>query len=274
VIIASFDGTRSAAVGGVYQYDIGQRLVMHGLPSPQELASLDEMLAGDLVTMQVQFSYMGDSQAEMRLAMWDEGRSAWLVDVPDEYLTRSRDVRVYVYLYYGADETGERAQTAYEATFCPISRPAPDGVVTEDQLEQWADSKAEIEISLSKVGGAIESANKAAGDADEEGSRAAQAAEKANKAAQAAKTAQDKLDDATGDFVNSHKTAASLPAGSDAAASLDMTGETGRLDIGAPMGHVGPKGETGDTGPADIKMEFDTETKTLVITIIVKEGEE
>ena len=221
MIVASFDGTRSAAVSGVYQYDMGQRLVMHGLPSPSELARKDDFLSGDLVTMQVQFSYKGDSQAEMRLAMWDEARQVWMCDVPDEYLTRHRDVQVYVFCYYGADENGERGETAYEATFRPISRPAPSGMVTEDQLEQWTSLKEEIEISMSKVGNAIESATNAASNADTEGKRAAQEARNANEAAKAARYAADNLADAGGDVGNAAGSLSSLPAGSEAAASLD-----------------------------------------------------
>lgn len=276
MIVASFnkEQNRTAAVSGAYQYDTGQRLVMHGLPSPSELAGEDDLLSGDLVTVQAQFSYKGDSQADMRLAMWDEERQVWLCDIPDEYLTRHRDVYVYVYCYYGADETSERGETMYEATFRPISRPAPGGTVTEDQLAQWTELKAEIEISMTKVDNAITGANNAASNADAEGNRAVSEAENANAAAQAAEYAKDKLDDATGDLVNSEKIVTSLAAGSDATVSLDMTGENGLLHIGAPMGNAGPKGEKGDTGPADIKVEFDTETKTLIITTIVTEGEE
>lgn len=276
MIVASFnkEQNRTAAVSGAYQYDTGQRLVMHGLPSPSEMAGRDDLLSGDLVTVQAQFSYKGDSQAEMRLAVWDEDRQVWLVDVPDDYLTRHRDVHVYVYCYYGADETGERGETAYEATFRPISRPAPSGTVTEDQLSQWAALKGEIEISVSKVDNAIEGAESAANAADAAGNRAAQESKRASEAAEAAAYAKDKLNDAAGDFVNSSKSVTSLPAGSEATASLDMTGDVGRLNIGAPMGHDGAKGETGDTGPADIMVSFDPDTKTLTITTIENEGEE
>ena len=105
MIVASFDKNqnRTAAVSGAYQYDIGQRLVMHGLPSPSEMAGEDDLLSGDMVTVQAQFSYVGDSQSEMRIAMWDEERQAWLVGVPDEYLTRHREVHVYVFCYYGSN---------------------------------------------------------------------------------------------------------------------------------------------------------------------------
>jgi len=248
VILASFDRMKSAAVCGAYQYDTGQRLVMHGLPSPGEMAEMDELLSGDLVTVQAQFSYEGDSQAQMRLAMWDEARGTWICDVPDEYLTRHREVHVYVYLYYGADATGERAQTAYEATFRPISRPAPEGTVTGEQLEQWTLMKAEIEIAMAKVENAVDGANSAAKDADGAGARAMRAAQDALDAAQAAQAAAAQLKEAGGS------------AGS-------------RLVLQPECGAAGQKGETGDTGPADVQFDFDSGTGTLTITM-KEEGSE
>lgn len=273
MIVASFnkDQNRTAAVSGAYQYDTGQRLVMHGLPSPQELAGRDDLLSGDLVTVQAQFSYAGDSQADMRLAMWNEDRQVWMVDVPDDYLTRHRDVHVYVFCYYGADENGERGETAYEATFRPISRPAPSGTVTEDQLRQWASLKAEIEISMSNVDNAISAADTAAKDAADAAELARKNAEDAEAAAKAANSAGDALADATGRLNSASKANETLAAGSEASAHIDLSGGMGSLIIGSPQGAAGPKGETGDTGPSDIKVEFDTETKTLTITTIAKE---
>lgn len=272
MIVASFDKTRNrtSAVGGAYQYDTGQRLAMHGLPSPQELAGRDDLLSGDLVTVQAQFSYKGDTQAEMRLAMWDAARSVWLVDVPDEYLTRHRDVHVYVFCYYGADETGERANTAYEATFRPISRPAPSGTVTEDQLKQWAALQAEIEISLSKVDTAIGNATKGAEDANAAAAQAAQAAQDAQDAAQSAQDALDNLNAAGMKVGTSDGDGVSLAAGSAATAEFDLSGRSGRLTIGSPVGANGRKGEQGDKGPADLAFDYDSSTGTLTIT--TKEG--
>ena len=268
MIVASFDKTqnRTAAVSGAYQYDTGQRLAMHGLPSPSEMAGEDDLLSGDLVTVQAQFSYVGDSQADMRLAMWDEERQLWLVDVPDDYLTRHRDVHVYVYLYYGADETSERAETAYEATFRPISRPAPSGKVTEEQIAQWNSLKAEIEISLSKVENAITSAEVAAADAAEAAEQAEACAQGALEAEKVAEDAEKELADATGRLKSGSKSVTTLAAGSEATAHIDLSSGLGSLEIGAPEGHVGPKGETGNTGPGDIMVEFDAETRTLYIT--------
>lgn len=247
MIVASFDRTKSAAVCGAYQYDTGQRLVMHGLPSPEELAQMDELLSGELVTVQAQFSYEGDSQAQMRLAMWDAARGVWICEVPDEYLTRHREVHVYVYLYYGADSTGERAQTAYEATFRPISRPAPEGTVTGEQIEQWNDLKAEIDISMEKVQSAVNGVNAAAQEADGANKRADQAAQDALDAAKAAREARNDL----------------AAAGGQATSGLTLRAEKGAN---------GKKGEMGDTGPADVTLEFDSETGTLTIMTKGSEG--
>lgn len=262
MIVASFDkNNRSAAVSGAYQYDTGQRLAMHGLPSPSELAVEDDLLSSDLVTVQAQFSYKGDSQARTALAQWDEERKVWLVSVPNDYLTRNRDVHVYVYVYYGTDEVGERAETAYEATFRPISRPAPDNVVTEGQLAQWAQVKEEIEISLSKVEAAVNNAQGAADSLNEAANATKNAAKSATDAAGAANTAKSNLE-TTGKNTITQGAVSNLSAGSAATASI----VGGRLTIGAPKGATGATGETGPTGPSDVSLSFDSSTGTLTIT--------
>ena len=65
MIEASFEQAthKSAAIGGIYQYDTGQRLRMHGLPTPEELAEMDDFLVGDAVTVQAQYGYIGDMPA-------------------------------------------------------------------------------------------------------------------------------------------------------------------------------------------------------------------
>jgi hypothetical protein len=263
LIVASFDKTqnRTAAVSGAYQYDIGQRLVMHGLPSPSELAGEDDLLSGDLVTVQAQFSYVGDSQSEMRIATWDEERQAWLVGVPDEYLTRHREVHVYVFCYYGSDETGERGETAYEATFRPIGRPAPSGTVTEDQLRQWTNLKAEIEISLSKVEAAVGNANNAVDGLNAASEAAKNAAQSASASATMAEAAKSNLADSGNDSIT-QTAVTSVSAGSEATASLI----SGRLTIGAPKGATGAKGDAGEAGPSDVSFSFDSTTGTLTVT--------
>ena len=126
MIHASFDDRshKSAAIAGIYQYDTGQRLKMHGLPSPRELAERDDFLSGDAVTVQAQYGFVGDSQTETRMASYDEGSGCWTADIPDIYLTRSSTVKVFVYVGYGAAEGAGRSKTCYEGSFTPVSRPA------------------------------------------------------------------------------------------------------------------------------------------------------
>ena len=116
MIHASFDDRshNSAAIAGIYQYDTGQRLKMHGLPSPQELAERDDFLSGDAVTVQAQYGFVGDSQTETRLAAFDAQTGCWEAEIPDAYLTRSSAVKVFVYVSYGATEDEVRAKTCYE----------------------------------------------------------------------------------------------------------------------------------------------------------------
>ena len=137
MITASFDERRSAAVAGAYQFDTGQRLRMFGLPTPGELAQRDDFLSGDMVTVQAQYGFVGDSQTEMRLCTFEEESGAWIAAVPDVYLMRHEDVHVYVYVSYGQTEETCRAKTCYEAVFRPISRPAPGDAVTPGQINAW-----------------------------------------------------------------------------------------------------------------------------------------
>ena len=98
MIEASFHSTQnhSAAVSGAYQYDTGQRLRMHGLPSPDELSGRDDFLSGDIVSVQAQYGYEGDTQTEARIALYDEETGTWVADIPDIYMTRRTPVHVYV----------------------------------------------------------------------------------------------------------------------------------------------------------------------------------
>ena len=116
MIEANFESRthKNAAIAGVYQYDTGQRLRMRGLPTPDELAEMDDFLAGDVVTVQAQYGYAGDSQTETRLAAFDAQTGCWEAEIPDAYLTRSSAVKVFVYVSYGATEDEVRAKTCYE----------------------------------------------------------------------------------------------------------------------------------------------------------------
>ncbi|MDY4856063.1 MAG: hypothetical protein SO155_08630 [Candidatus Ventricola sp.] len=260
MIDAIFDRhSRSAAVSGVYQYDTGQRLRLRGLPSPDEMLERDTMLSGDAVTVQAQFAYDGDSQTEPRLAAWDEDLYAWLVDIPDAYLTRSETVRVFVEVYYGADENGARTKTMYEGVFRPISRPASNDTATDDQLSAWETLAAEVDLVLSTAGPAQQNAVSQAESAVAAANAAQDSADNAQEVAQNTRAATDALVVLAGTLVGMTVQTETLEAGSTATAAL--SGNV--LTLGIPRGADGAKGETGDTGPADITLSFSDGVLTI-----------
>ena len=253
MIDASFDRhSRSAAVSGIYQYDTGQRMRLRGLPSPEELLEKDALLSGEAVTVQAQFAYEGDSQTEPRLAAWDDDLQAWLVDIPDAYMTRSETVRVYVEVYYGADENGARTKTMYEGVFRPISRPASNDTATDDQLSAWETLAAEVDLVLSTAGPAQQNAVSQAESAVAAANAAQDSADNAREAAQNTNAAKSALSAMAKTLGGMTVRTTSLAAGSSATAAL--SGNV--LTVGVPRGADGAKGETGDTGPADITLSF------------------
>ena len=260
MIEASFErGTeRSAAVSGAYQYDTGQRLRMHGLPSPEELAARDDFLSGDMVTMQVHFGLKGDSQTQARLALWDEESGCWLTMIPDEYLQTAESVYAYIYVSYGLDDAGNgRTKTMYELVFRPISRPAPNNVATSEQWEAWAVKIEEMEMAIDALQSAQETALSAADKAQAD--EAALAAQKAQAAADAAKTQWQRLGGIQNCWNGMTVRTVSLEAGSQATASL----QGNVLTYGLPRGADGTKGDTGDTGPADITLSMNAGVLTI-----------
>lgn len=260
MIDASFDrSSRLAAVSGVYQYDTGQRLRMHGLPSPDELLARDNLLAGSVLTVQVQFGYIGDEQTDTGLATWDDENWIWIVDIPDEYLTRTDPVHVYVYVFYGANEYGERANTMYEGVFTPISRPAPGNVASDDMLERWNDLKAEVGLVLSPLKEAAEDARDMAEAATTKAEDAMAATEELQEVLNGVNDAINQLEDVEQSLNNLPIQAESLPAGSDAYAVLSE----GVLRCGIPRGHDGVKGGVGDVGPSDIAISFSDGVLTI-----------
>lgn len=254
---ASFDAGRSrgAAISGAYQYDTGQRIKMRGLPPPQELSEMDDFLSGDVVTVQAQYAYAGDSQSEPRLCTYDEEEDCWVAEVPDQYLTRSEAVSVYVYVGYGEDETHGRSKTMYTGRFTPISRSAPSTNVTPDQKNAWDALVGEVNLALAAIGTATSGANAAAVSAGE-------AARNAQGAALAATSAANAANVMTASWANATAEATTLPPDSDATVSLEENeGGAKKLSFGIPKGE---KGDKGDTGPAGVS--FLLEGTTLYIT--------
>ena len=227
MIEASFEGMteRSAAVSGAYQYDTGQRLRMYGLPSPAELAGRDDFLSGDVVTVQVQYAFRGDSQTETRLAVYDEEMGTWTAAVPDNYLTRCADVQVYIYVGYGQTEESVRAKTCYEAVFRPVGRPAPGTEVTPDQKNAWDALAQEVNLAIADMGRAVSNANAQAETARE-------AAERADRSSGEAEAWLAELD-------ATEVTAQTLPPGSTAKVTVTDLGTHQKVDFWIPKGDPG-----------------------------------
>lgn len=250
---------RQAAMSGAYQYDTGQRLRLSGLPCPDELAEMDEFLSGNVVTVQVHYNYDWNQQTESRLASYDVYEDAWFADVPDECLQASEPVHVYVYVFYGSDDSGERAQTMYEGAFTPIRRPAPNNVASPEQLAEWETKKAEIEIQLTAVSSATSEAQAKKTAATEAAGSTEAAAVAANAAAAAADGATDRLSAAGTALSQLTMSAVDLSPG--AIPTVAKTSD--ELVFYIPKGAKGAKGETGDTGPADITITVDGTTLTI-----------
>ena len=212
------------------QYDTGQRLIMRGLPSPEELAERDDFLSGDVVAVQVQYAYKGDSQTESRLAQYNEEEGAWEAEVPNRYMSKSYPVLFFVFVSWGADAGTDRGSTEFTGMFTPQSRPAPGNTVTPDQVNAWDALVIEVNAAISNT--------KTASD------RANAAATAANNASSAISK---KWDDAVA-------TATTLAEGSSATATLTEAGGVKKLTFGIPKGATGatgpqgPKGDKGDTG--------------------------
>lgn len=260
MINASFDAdsSRQAAISGVYQYDTGQRLRLNGLPSPSELAGEDDFLeaGAEIPVVQVHFGYYDDSQAEMRLAVWQENQKVWTVEIPDEYLTRVEAVHMYVYVYHGETEYATRARTMYEGVFTPIPRPAPSNVATPEQWEAWEVMLEEINLAIDTTGAAeqnaldvVASTNKAAQELEEP----TQDAINAQKLAEEATKALEAMGEG---WEGTVVTVVEVAAGSDATIAVEWVGGVRHITLGVPNGAKGATGATGATGPSDISFSI------------------
>lgn len=252
---------KSAAIAGIYQYDTGQRLRMRGLPTPDELAEMDDFLTGDVATVQAQYGYAGDSQTETRIASYDEETGCWTADIPDVYLTRSSAVKVFVYVSYGATDGESRAKTCYEGSFTPISRPAPSTQVTPSQGNAWDALVTEINLTLSKVNTAISEANAAT-----EGAKTQ--TEATQKAVEAANTQAQRLADmdirAQAREYGSGSTAQMADSGGKLVLTLGI--ERGKPGAKGDKGEKGDRGDKGDTGPAGVTFSLSGTTLTITTT--------
>ena len=316
MIDAYFDASvsRMASVSGVYQYDTGQRLRLRGLPSQMELTGIDNFIdtiyddnnkpipdEERLAVVEVHFAHEGDSQADMRLAIWDIDEQCWTVDVPDEYLTISMPVHAYITVYHGElviptevpeidPETGEpmvdketgqivmrneyrtRGQTEYEAVFTPIHRSAPSNTVTQEQIDQWTEKQEEIEDGLGNVPIAIALAEQAATDGQAliDAINAEGSADAAVAAAQAAQAALDEAEAVDASWAKGKLVVTEVASGSPATASISETDGVKTMEIGMPKGDKGERGEAGAKGPTDIDLDFRTDGGVYALKITKK----
>ena len=262
---ASFDPrvSRGAAIHGANQYDTGQRLRLCGLPGPDELSEADDLLGLSVAAVQVHFAYDGDAQSEPVLAQWDADRDAWMSVVPDEYLTRAEPVRVYVYVYYGADGESERAKTMYEGVFTPRSRTAPNNVATSEQLEWWKTEQAAVQLALAAAQTAPDKAKDAAALAQAAAKASTSGATAAKRGTTDANSARARLTAAGTAISGATYAAKSVAAGQPAAATRSGSKITLYIPTGE-TGATGPRGDTGPTGPSDVS--FTVSSGNLVIT--------
>lgn len=252
---------KSAAIAGIYQYDTGQRLRMRGLPTPDELAEMDDFLTGDVVTVQAQYGYAGDSQTETRIASYDEETGCWTADIPDVYLTRSSAVKVFVYVSYGATDGESRAKTCYEGSFTPISRPAPSTQVTPSQGNAWDALVTEINLTLSKINTAISEANAATEGAKTQTEATQKAVQAAN--AQAQRLADMDIRAQVREY-GSGSTAQMADSGGKLVLTLGI--ERGKPGAKGDKGDKGDRGDKGDTGPAGVTFSLSGTTLTITTT--------
>lgn len=289
MIEASFDAVRSrkAAVSRIYQYDTGQKLRLHGLPSQGELTDMDELLYDPslpegsrpvVASALVQYGYEWSERSEDYAAIPQED-GTWVVDLPDEYLSRADPVHMYVYVYHGEINIGTeededyliRGRTIYEGVFTPIARPAPSNTATPEQLERWE--------ALTSPGGdvyealaAVEAANE---NAQEQAAAALAAAamldpENADvtlRPIPAAQAAQENAEEAyellrvtAGGWERLQVTVTTLAPGADPTAAVTTEGTRRRITLGVPKGETGDKGPTGARGPKDITITAEQKT--------------
>lgn len=158
---------RMSAVSGAYQYDVGQRLRMHGLPSKSDLEEMDDLLTEEsVVSVEVQYSYIDEAKTESRMAIWDNEEEVWVADIPDHYLSIAEPVHLYITVSYGSiQDGGSRIKTLYDGAFTPIARPAPDDAVTEETKNEWAALKSEVRAAIDNADAKAASASNAAAEA-------------------------------------------------------------------------------------------------------------
>ncbi len=274
--VFSPDKVSTASVAGAMQYDTGQRLILRGLPSPEELAERDDFLSGDVVAVQVQYAYKGDSQTESCLAQYNEEEGAWEAEVPNKYLGRSYPVLFFVFVSWGADDNTDRGSTEFTGMFTPQSRPAPGNTVTPDQVNAWDRLVVEVNTAISNTKTASDRANAAATAAN---NASAAISKKWDGAVATATTLAEgssatvALTEALTEAGVVKKLTFGIPKGATGATgpkgATGATGATGPQGPQGPQGiqgKTGPQGPKGDTGPAGVTFTTNGDGTILYIT--------
>ena len=127
----TFDGTTKQMVSGVFQYDHGLSLRVHGVPTN--------------VQWQFQFGYRGGVDSVTTMGLIEDG--AVIGVIPDTLLMQQREV--VCYLYYENEEYG---LTIYEI-YIPLNlrvKPA-NGTYTPQQIEAYDELVASLQEAISSI---------------------------------------------------------------------------------------------------------------------------
>lgn len=156
MIDVTFNGT-DTVVSNVDQYDFGQRVRIHGLPSPQDFEEYDDFIPGQTeIILEVHYYLGTDSQAICYHAQWDEENDCWMVDSPDELLEQCEPIYMAVYVKFSELL---RAKTYYHASFTPIHRASPSDRATQIQIKTWTELQEEINDAITEIDTAISNSN-------------------------------------------------------------------------------------------------------------------
>ena len=149
IVTAVFNGSRSTKTEYLWQYDYGQILKIDGIDLPE--------------LYEVHVSGSASSNAVTVLGSADG------VAIPDEFLTKSGSITMYIYLHVG-DSDGE---TEYQITIPVRSRFQPT------HEEPTPVQQSEIEQLIASLNSATDKAEGYAEDAKESAAEASQSAETA-----------------------------------------------------------------------------------------------
>ena len=219
---------RSSMTGSLYQYDYGQRLLIHGVTLPE--------------TYEVHFA--NQQTGESKTAIGDSTG----VMIPDEYLLSGANIHVWIYLHDGADD----GETEYHGIINVTKRARPtDQEPTPVQQDLITQAIAALNTAVEKT----EESEKAAEDAANSVKNAGATVETLASGSSATVVVKD---------VNGVKTFEfGIPEGRKGEKGdrgeqgiQGVKGDTGEKGEKGDAGEQGPKGDKGDPGEVT-QVEFD-----------------